>query len=104
MTSKDLTYQDIVKLRKELEKNKGDFYEHPIVIKYGQAMQIESECLALEQENEKLKKALGVFATHLQIELGFYEKWLQFRNGEDQSDDLTNEEYKLLKDVLGNKI
>lgn len=54
MTSKELTYQDIIKLRKEIEK-KGNTNEHPIVITYWQAMQIESECLALEQENEKLK-------------------------------------------------
>lgn len=59
---------------------------------------------ALENENEKLKKALWVFSTHLQIERGCQEEWLQFKNGEDQSDDLTREEYKLLKDVLGNKI
>lgn len=56
------------------------------------------------KENEKLKKALCVFSTHLQIERGCQEEWLQFKNGEDQSDDLTQEEYKLLKDVLGNKI
>lgn len=56
MKTEELTYKDIVKLRKEIEKKgKGNFYEHPIVITYGQAMHIESEWLALEQENEKLK-------------------------------------------------
>lgn len=58
MTSKELTYQDIVKLRKQMQENNRNFYEQPIVITYQQAIQIENECLALEQENEKLKKAL----------------------------------------------
>lgn len=55
MTSKELTYQDIVKLRKQMQENNRNFYEQPIVITYQQAIQIENECLALEQENEKLK-------------------------------------------------
>ena len=58
MTSKELTYQDIVKLRKQMQENNRNFYEQPIVITYQQAIQIENECLALEQENEKLKKAI----------------------------------------------
>ena len=103
MTSKELTYQDIVKLRKQMQENNRNFYEQPIVITYQQAIQIENECLALEQENEKLKKALCVFSTHLQIERGLQEEWLQFKNGEDQSDYLTQQEYELLKEVLGNE-
>ena len=58
MTSKELTYQDIVKLRKQMQENNRNFYEQPIVITYQQAIQIENECLALEQENEKLKKII----------------------------------------------
>lgn len=58
----------------------------------------------LIEENEKLKKALDVFVKHLQIEWGLQESWLQFRNGDDQSDDLETEEHKLLKEVSENKL
>lgn len=58
----------------------------------------------LIEENEKLKKALDVFVKHLQIEWGLQESWLQFRNGDDQSDDLEPEEHKLLKEVSENKL
>ena len=108
MTSKDLTYQDIVKLRKELEKNKGGFYEHPIVITYGQAMQIESECLALEQQNEKLEKAFKLACKRLDWDCPC---------GQDLIDDLDCEnrcqpdiDYSecwvkyFLKEVLGNEM
>ena len=56
--SKELTYKDIVKLRKQMQENNRNFYEQPIVITYQQAIQIENECFALEQENEKFKKAI----------------------------------------------
>ena len=102
MTSKDLTYQDIVKLRKELEKNKGGFYEHPIVITYGQAIQIESECLALQQENEKLKKALDILKGKLELCESIYSQ--VFNSNEYYllcNKTLTQQEYDLLKEVLG---
>ena len=41
-----------------MQENNRNFYEQPIVITYQQAIQIENECLALEQENEKLKKII----------------------------------------------
>ena len=67
MTSKELTYQDIVKLRKQMQENNRNFYEQPIVITYQQAIQIENECLALKQENEKLKKAIEIFKTFISV-------------------------------------
>ena len=69
MTSKELTYQDIVKLRKQMQENNRNFYEQPIVITYRQAIQIENECLVLEQENEKLKKAIEILKDHVQFKL-----------------------------------
>ena len=58
MNVKELTYQDIVKLRKQMQENNRNFYEQPIVITYQQSIQIENECLALEQKIEKLKKII----------------------------------------------
>ena len=103
MTSKELTYQDIVKLRKQMQENNRNFYEQPIVITYQQAIQIENECLALEQENEKLKKVLKILTQKIVIKAHrnflFGGRHLDIAN---TTMKLTDEEYELLKEVLGN--
>ena len=100
MTSKELTYQDIVKLRKQMQENNRNFYEQPIVITYQQAIQIENECLALEQENEKLKKAIEILKEHLYVKELDIDYILEFNSL--YSNHLTKQEYELLKEVLGN--
>lgn len=103
MTSKELTYQDIVKLRKQMQENNRNFYEQPIVITYQQAIQIENECLALEQENEKLKKVVDWIKHTFEITL---DSKVRISDGIDciqafPIDLKTNEViYELLKEVL----
>jgi hypothetical protein len=95
--------ETIDSLRKENEKlkNENQILKMSVKDTYDTGQEITYE---LEQQNEKLKKALDVFAKHLQIEWGLQESWLQFRNGDDQSDDLEPEEHKLLKEVSENKL
>ena len=94
MTSKELTYQDIVKLRKQMQENNRNFYGQPIVITYQQAIQIENECLALEQENEKLKKEIEIFKTFI-----FVSKEVNFDTFITSNCD--DDVFDLLKEVLG---
>lgn len=105
MNVKELTYQDIVKLRKQMQENNRNFYEQPIVITYQQAIQIENECLALEQENEKLKKAL--FITYMKtVDLELLKDCFELKDYNNRVNffkELTQQEYELLKEVINNE-
>lgn len=108
MTSKELTYQDIVKLRKQMQENNRNFYEQPIVITYQQAIQIENECLALEQENEKLKKEnKSIRFNNLQVcnrnkkYIKCIEEILEYAKCELDSIEVVDKIERILKEVLG---
>ena len=98
--NKEMLNETLQQNKVRLDKTTSDNTKY-LLMDYNNLIQ---DHLDLLDEIERLKKALHVFSTHLQIERGLQEEWLQFINGEDQSDDLTREEYELLKDVLGNKI
>jgi hypothetical protein len=55
--SKELTYKDIVKLKKQIDNNKTS--ERVIYITYEQACRIENECFALEKALDESCKILS---------------------------------------------